>query len=294
METGDTFTLAISNGIWVENGYELLNSFTSALSAYYNASAENLDFAGDAEGSRETINSWVAESTMDKILDLIPSGMLSADTRVVLTNAVYFKASWQHPFDGHATSEGRFFLPDSSTAVVPMMTNTEHYRYASTEEWSAVTLDYAGGDASMLIILPSGDMEDFEENFSSETLDSVQSALLNRNVHLTMPRFEFTQSMLLSDILISLGMESAFGPDANFAGITGSPDLYISEVLHKAYVKVDEEGTEAAAATAVVMNMLCMPEPPVELNINRPFIFMVKDNLTGSIVFMGRVTDPTA
>ncbi len=293
MERGDPFTLAISNGLWVQNGYELLNSFVTAVTGYYSASVENLDFAGDAEGSREVINSWVAESTMDKILDLIPRGVLGADTRVVLTNAVYFKASWRHPFDAHATSDGRFILPNGSAVVVPMMTNTEHYGYAFTEEWSAVALDYAGGDAGMLIIMPSGDMEEFQEDFNAETLDAIGTSMTSRNVHLTMPGFEFTRSMPLGAILISLGMESAFGPDANFSGFTGNPDLYISEVLHKAFVKVDEEGTEAAAATAVVMNMLSMPETPIEMNINRPFIFIIQDNPTGSIVFMGRMMDPT-
>lgn len=293
MSTGDPFTLAISNGLWVENGYELLTDFVSAVTEYYGASVENLDFRGDSEGSREIINSRVAESTMDKILDLIPPGVLGADTRVVLTNAVYFKASWSHPFDKHATSEGRFILSDNSTVVVPMMTNTEHYRYASTDDWSAVNLDYSGGDASMLIILPQGDMREFQEGFDSELLQEVRSSLSTHNVQLTMPGFEFTRSMPLSEILASMGMESAFGANANFSGFTGNPDLYISEILHKAYVKVDEEGTEAAAATAIVMNMLSMPEPPIEMDINRPFVFIIQDNLTGSIVFMGRVMNPS-
>jgi serpin B len=293
MVTGDPFTMAISNGLWVQEGYEILENFVSSASGSYGAPAKNLDFSGDAEGSREIINTWVAENTMNRILNLLPAGVLSADTRVVLTNAVYFKASWRYPFNENATSDGRFILEDDSAVVVPMMTNTEHYTYACTDEWSAVSLDYAGGDASMLVILPSGSMEEFQEQFDTDLLQNIRGSLTSRNVQLSMPRFEFTRSMLLSQILSTLGMESAFGSSADFSGITGNLDLYISEVLHKAYIKVDENGTEAAAATAIMMSLVSMPEEPVEININKPFVFIIQNNHTGSIVFMGRMMNPT-
>ncbi|MCD4706239.1 MAG: serpin family protein [Candidatus Sabulitectum sp.] len=293
-ESGEPFTLAISNGLWVQNGFKLLDEFVAEVTRYYSASVENLDFSNDAEGSREIINDWVAESTMDKILNLIPSGVLGADTRVVLTNAVYFKASWRHPFNEHATSDSRFILTDGSAVSVPTMTQTEHFNYASTEGCSAVELGYTGGNSSMLIILPDGDMQEFQHNFNADMLETIRGGLSSRNVHLSMPRFEFTKSIGLSDILSSLGMESAFGSYADFSGFTGNRDLYISEVLHKAFVKVDEEGTEAAAATAVVMNLLCMPETPLEMTINRPFVFIILDRTTGSIIFIGRVMDPSA
>lgn len=292
-ESGEPFTLAISNGLWVQNGFELLDHFVTEITRYYSASVENLDFSNDAEGSREIINDWVAESTMDKILNLIPSGALGADTRVVLTNAVYFKASWRHPFNEHATADSRFMLTDGSAVSVPMMTQTEHFDYVSTEGCSAVELGYAGGSASMLIILPDGDMQEFQHNFNADMLETIRRGLSSRNIHLSMPRFEFSESIGLSDILSSLGMESAFGSNADFSGFTGNRDLYISEVLHKAFVKVDEEGTEAAAATAVIMNLLCMPETPLEMNIDRPFVFLILDRTTGSIIFMGRVMDPS-
>lgn len=292
-ESGEPFSMVVANGIWVQNGFTLLNSFVSAVTEYYSAGVQNLDFTDDPEGSREIINSWVAENTMQKILDLIPRGALEADTRLVLTNAVYFKASWQHPFNELATTDGRFLLPCQSPMMVPMMNQTEFFDYASSEEWQAVSMAYAGGDASMLIILPLN-MDDFLESFDSEMLASVQRRMSRVNVDLTMPRFEFTRSMPLSDILVSMGMETAFGGGANFQAITGGPDLNISEVLHKAYVKVDEEGTEAAAATAVVMNITAMPATPVEMNVNRPFVFIIQDSTTGSIIFMGRVTDPSS
>lgn len=292
MENEGTCILTISNRLWVQSGYEMLNSFTSALRAYYNASAENLDFAADGEGSTKTINSWVAESTRGEIVDMIPSGMLGVDTRVLLTNATYFSGSWRYPFEKNQTSDGRFLLTDSTSVTVSMMTNTELYSYGTGEGWSAVSLFYAGGSASMLIILPSGSMEEFQENFTPETLINVQSSMLSRYVDLTLPQFEFARSIPLSDILISLGLESIFSSDANFSGFTGSSDLYVSEVLHKTYVRVDEAGT-AADTAAVVISKVLMRVPPIEMNINRPFIFIIKDYLTGSILFMGRVMDPS-
>ncbi|MCK5130859.1 MAG: serpin family protein [Candidatus Sabulitectum sp.] len=293
VESGEPFTLSISNGLWVQDGFSLLDEYVAEVTRYYSASVRNLDFSNDTEGSREIINDWVSESTMDKILNLIPRGVLSADTRVVLTNAVYFKASWRHPFDEHATSRENFSLTDGSVISVPMMTQTEHFNYASTDGCSAVELYYAGGNASMLILLPGGDIQEFQQSFDADMLETIRTSLSSANVHLSMPRFEFTRSIGLSDILSSLGMESAFGSGADFRGFTGNLDLFISDVLHKAYVKVDEKGTEAAAATAMVMSLTAMPERPVEMNINRPFLFLILDRTTGSIVFMGRIMDPS-
>ena len=293
-ESGDGFTLAVSNGLWVQNGYSLLDQYTAAVTSAYEASVENLDFAGDSEGSRNTINSWVSQNTMNRIMNLIPPGVLSADTRLVLTNAVYFKASWIHSFDEYATSEGRFTLADGSVVVVPMMRQTEFFSYGSSNNWSAVSMGYAGGSANMLIILPEGDINEFQEGFDSSMLERIRESLSRQNVQLSMPKFEFTQSMPLSEILIALGMEPAFGQDADFSGITGNRELFITEVMHKAFVKVDETGTEAAAATGVVMAMECIPPTPVEMHINRPFIFLIQDESTGSIVFMGRVMNPAS
>lgn len=293
-ESGDPFTLSISNGLWVQNGFTLLDEYVAEVTRYYSAEVRNLDFVNDTEGSRETINEWVAESTLNKILNLIPQGVLKEDTRVVLTNAVYFKASWRNQFDEHFTNDARFLLADDSAIEVPMMSQTDYFNYASAEGCSAIELAYAAGNASMLIILPDGDIQEFQQDFNADKLDTIRRGLSSCNVSLSMPKFEFTRSLQLSQILRTLGMESAFGSGADFSGFTGSPDLFISEVLHKAFVKVDEEGTEAAAATAVVMNLTAMPAQPVEMNINRPFMFFILDRETGSIVFMGRVMDPSA
>lgn len=293
-ESGDPFALSISNGLWVQNGFNLLDDYVAEVTRYYSAAVRNLDFIDDSEHSREIINDWVAESTMNRILDLIPPGVLKEDTRVVLTNAVYFKASWRRPFNEHATSDAPFTLIDGSEIDVQMMKQIEHFNFVSTEGCSAVELDYAAGNASMLILLPDGDIREFQQDFDADMLETIRRRLSSCNVSLSMPKFEFSRSMQLSQILKTLGMESAFGSGADFSGFTGSPDLFISEVLHKAFVKVDEEGTEAAAATAVIMGLTAMPVQPVEMNINRPFMFFILDGETGSIVFMGRVMDPSA
>ncbi len=292
-ESGDPFTLSISNGLWVQDGFNLLDEYVAEVTMYFSAAVRNLDFINDPDGSRETINGWVAESTLDRIQNLIPRGVLNDDTRVVLTNAVYFKASWMKPFHEFSTSDAQFFLSNGSTIDVPMMNQTDYFRYVSTEGCSAVELDYAAGNASMLILLPDGDIEEFQQNFDAGILETIRERLSSIRVSISMPKFEFSQSMQLSQILRTLGMESAFGSGADFSGFTGSPDLFISEVLHKAFVKVDETGTEAAAATAVVMGITAIPEQPVEMNINRPFLFFILDRESGSIVFMGRIMNPS-
>ncbi|NOQ21577.1 MAG: serpin family protein [Candidatus Aegiribacteria sp.] len=293
-ESGAPFTLAISNGLWVQDGFGLLDEYVAEVTGYYGAAVRNLDFMNDPEGSRETINEWVAESTLNRILNLIPSDLLKEDTRVVLTNAVYFKASWRKPFDERSTEDAPFVLPDGSTIDVPMMNQTDFLNYVATEGCKAVELDYAAGNASMLILLPDGDMEEFQQEFNADMLEMIRGRLSSCNVSLSMPRFEFSRSMQLSQMLRTLGMESAFTTGADFSGFTGSPDLFISEVLHKAFVKVDEAGTEAAAATAVVMWLTAIPEQPVRMNIDRPFMFFILDRESGSIVFMGRIMNPSA
>ena len=292
-ESGDPFTLSISNGLWVQDGFTLLDEYVDEVTEYYSAEVRNLDFIDDCDNSRETINNWVAQSTMDRIQNLIPPGVLNDETRVVLTNAVYFKAAWLKPFDERSTSDKQFFPGDGSAIEVPMMSQTEYFRFVSTEGCSAVELDYAAGNASMLILLPDGDIEEFQQNIDAALLETIRGRLASVRVSLSIPKFEFSRSLQLSQILKTLGMESAFRSGADFSGITGSPDLFISDVLHKAFVKVDEAGTEAAAATAVVMGLTAIPEEPVEMNINRPFLFFILDRDSGSIVFMGRIMDPS-
>jgi serpin B len=293
-QSGEPFTLAITNGLWVQDGFSLLSDFVARAESNFDAAVRNLDFRGDLEGSRTTINDWVAEKTAERILNLLPQGVINPDTRVVLTNAVYFKANWQSPFEESLTRDGSFSLEDRSSVTVPMMQQTEFFKYVSAEGCSAIEMDYFGGTASMLILLPDGSLEDFEENLDADFINNIRVRMTSQNVALSMPRFEFTRSMSLNQMLIDMGMPTPFSTEADFSGFTGAPDLFISAVVHKAFVKVDESGTEAAAATAVVMAIQCIPPTPVEMNIDHPFLFLIMDKQTGSILFMGRVMDPSS
>ena len=294
IRSGEAFQLSVSNGLWVNSGFQLLDSYIREVEEFYGAGVRDLDLSQDPEGSREVINDWVAEKTMQKILDLIPPGVLNADTRLVITNAVYFKASWAKPFDEAATSDADFHLSDGSIVTVPMMTQTDFFSYVETEGCSAVELGYAGGGTSMLLLLPNDDIEVFQENLTADMLQTIRSRMSSVNVRLTMPRFSFTRSLQLGRKLQDMGMTDAFSSAADFSGITGGRDLFISEVVHKAFVKVDEAGTEAAAATAVMMSITAMPGETLEFTADRPFIFMILNRETGTVLFMGRVMDPSA
>ena len=295
--TGDPLTLEVANALWAQEDFSLLADYVDLVRARYDAEARNLDFVGDPEGARQTINTWVEEKTRDRILDLLPRGSVDAMTRLVITNAVYFKGSWCDPFSESATSDGSFTTAEGSEVTVPMMHQTEDYPYAEIHGCRAVELPYADNQSSMLVMLPDGDLGEFEQTLTEQRLSDITASLTSREVELTMPSFEFTSSFSLSDVLKAMGMTRAFAPgEADFSGMTGSRDLYISAVIHKAFVKVDEEGTEAAAATAVVMALTsARPEPePVVLTLDRPFLFLIRDRITGSILFMGRVADPSA
>jgi len=254
-----------------------------------------LDFASALEESRVTINNWVSEQTEGRIEDLIPQGALDPLTVLVLTNAIYFNAAWAEPFEEKLTEEGTFHLLDGGEVTVPMMRQTKSFGYAEGEGYQAVELPYDGWELSMVILLPqAGEFESFEGALDAGRVDGIVDDLVHRQVALTMPKFEFESGFSLKDALAALGMPDAFTGAADFSGMTGERDLFISEVLHKAFVSVDEAGTEAAAATAVVMTKMGMPEEPVEVSMDRPFIFLIRDVETGAILFVGRVIDPSA
>jgi serpin B len=292
----EPLVLEIANALWVDENFRLLTSYTDLVETEYGAVAENVDFMGDPDGARLAINGWVAEKTRDRIRDLLGPGVITGDTRVVLTNAVYFKGSWLHQFDGHATFDADFHLAGGSSVSVPFMHETEAFAYGTGYGCTAVSLPYGDGMSSMIVMLPDGDLNEFEASLDGGRLDAIRDGLWRTRVALAMPSFEFTSSFGLKETLESMGMTDAFSQGAaDFSGFTGSPDLCISAVIHKAFVKVDETGTEAAAATAVVMMITsAAPEPePVRVNLDRPFVFVIVDDLTGSILFMGRVADPS-
>lgn len=293
---GGGFRLNIANAIWGQTGYQFLPEFLDTLAESYGAGLRLLDFASDPEEARLTINNWVSDQTEGRIKDLIPPGLIHALTRLVLTNAIYFNAAWAEPFEVESTVDGPFTLLDGGQVTVPMMQGTESLGYAEGPGYQAVELPYDGRELSMVILLPeAGGFETFEGGLDAGQVESIVHDLTYRQVALTMPRFEFESEFDLAETLAALGMPVAFSGDADFSGMDGGRNLFISEVVHKAFVSVDEAGTEAAAATAVVMEvMAALPEEPVEVIIDHPFIFFIRDIETGAILFIGRVVDPAA
>jgi serpin B len=288
------FRLNIANAIWGQEGYEFLDEFLDILAENYGAGLRLLDYAGDPEGSRQIINDWVSDQTEGKIKDLIPPGVIDAMTRLVLANAIYFKAGWMHKFEEGDTTDGAFNLLDGSQVQVPMMRQDESFQYTQGSGFQAIELPYAGNEMAMIIILPeSGEFTSFEGSLSAEVLDQVITDLEMTSLTLTMPKFEFESEFGLSKTLKEMGMPSAFGADADFSGMDGTRDLYIQDVIHKAFIAVDETGTEAAAATAVIVAEMGIMLPEVEMTIDSPFIFAIRDLQTGSILFLGRVMDPS-
>ncbi len=290
---GEGFRLHIVNAIWGQKDYEFLSEFLDLLAENYGAGLRILDFMKAPEQSRITINKWVSDQTEERIKDLIPKGVIDELTRLVLTNAIYFNAAWQYPFEEDDTSNGAFHLLNGDKITVPMMRQTESFGYAEGDGYQVVELPYDGRELSMLVLLPqTGQFELFEESLNAQRVDDIVKNLNTREVVLTMPKFEFESSFGLKKTLTAMGMPVAFSASADFSGMTGNPDLFIGEVLHKAFVSVDEAGTEAAAATAVVMELTAMPGEPVEVTIDRPFIFLIRDIESGTSLFVGRVVNP--
>jgi serpin B len=289
------FQLNVANALWGQAGYPFLPEFLDLLGRNYGAGLRLLDFAADAEAARLTINDWVAEQTEDRIQDLIPPGVLGAATRLVLTNAIYFNAAWAQPFEASATQDEAFHLLDGGQVTVPMMHQTESFGYLAGDGYQAVELPYEGHELSMVILLPDeGGFEAFEAGLDAAQVEAILQETSDRQVALALPRFEFEAQFSLADTLGAMGMPDAFSDQANFSGMTGTRDLFISAVIHKAFVAVDEEGTEAAAATAVVMVEGAMPAEPLEVRVDRPFLFLIRDIQTGTVLFLGRVMDPAA
>jgi len=289
------FRLNIVNAIWGQKDYEFLINFLDILAENYGAGLRILDFMAEPEESRVTINDWVSNQTEGRIEDLIPQGAIDELTRLVLTNAIYFNAAWEYPFNATMTADGPFYLLDGGQVTVPMMKQTKLLGYAEGEGYQAVELPYEDVPLSMVILLPaSGSFEAFEQGLQAQQVSDIIDGRQFREVDLSMPKFEFDSEFSLKDILTGMGMPVAFSGDADFSGMTGNRELSIGDVIHKAFVSADEAGTEAAAATAVTMPTSGPPEPPAEVTIDRPFIFLIRDIKTGAIIFVGRVLNPAA
>jgi serpin B len=280
---GQDYTLTTANRIFAQRGLKLLPDFVKT------APVEQLDFATAAEAARLHINDWVSSKTQQHIKELVPQGMMDSATRLVLANAIYFKSKWAHGFDKKSTQPMPFHLGPDKTVDVPMMTQALMARYRDSELGQQVELPYQGGDLSMVIFVPKQELRDAK--LDRRLFDGSMSSMTEQEVHVWLPRFKLTNSLELSEPLRALGMNDAFTRAADFSGIDGRRDLSISAVVHKAFVDVNEEGTEAAAATGVVIRATAAIRTP-ELRADKPFVFAIRDNRTGALLFMGRVTDP--
>jgi len=294
-EEVDGFRLNIANALWGQKDYSFLQDFLDLLQAYYGSGLNTLDFINEPEESRLAINQWASEQTEGRIEDIIPPGVIDAFTRLVLANAIYFNAHWQHQFSESATHDGVFHLLDGDNVNVPMMHQEEQFDYAEGDNYQAIRLPYLGNEFAMTVLLPvEGQFEDFDNSLDAQILKDITSKFESQRVALTLPRFQFESSFQLNQALSDMGMPNAFSGGADFSGMTGNTDLFIGSVLHKSFVAVDEEGTEAAAVTAVIMVLSAPPPATFNFTADRPFIFLIQDIETESILFMGRVLNPAA
>lgn len=286
-----TPTLNNANAVWGQQGFFILQAYLDTLAVNYGAGLHLVDFIDDTEGSRQTINSWVEGQTNNRIKDLIPKDGVTTDTRLVLTNAIWFKASWASQFHKNATINQSFINRDSSSSSVPFMQQMFAVPYAQAAGCQAVDIPYAGDNLSMLVIMPDpGTFDTFLASLTPTLLADITNHLTTKMIIFSMPKFTFTKASPLGSILQSLGMTDAFDQTrADLSGIDGRRDLFIGDVFHQAFIDVDEEGTEAAAATAIVIGTAGVPSSDLTLSIDHPFIFLIRDRQSGLILFMGKV-----
>ena len=287
-------TFNIANAVWAQKDFHFEQSFLDTLSANYNAGLKLVDF-NKPEDARALINLWVAAQTNNKIQELIPEGLLDQMTRMVLTNAIYFKGAWSNQFEEKDTEDGSFTLLDGSSKTVPFMHGNFTLSALVSDKIQAIRLPYEGGTNAMAAIMPLENFAEFEAQLTAADLEQLLNSLQSSSamVDLSMPKFQAESRFGLGEILAGLGMPDAFDAQkADFSGMTGKPDLMISSVLHQATIDVNEEGTEAAAATAVAMSLTSMPGQSYTIRLDKPFIYVIYETTTNTITFMGRVVNP--
>jgi serpin B len=293
------YELNAANALWAQKDYPFLKEYIDIIQQSYGGEITNLDFVGDTESSRKTINEYIEEKTNDKIKNLIPQGALSSLTRMVITNAIYFKGKWKLEFDKEDTRELDFYItPENSVKTDMMFMNPKEteFNYLETEEIQVIELPYQGGEVSMFVLLPKENIEKIESNLDSEKLREYKEGMKKTEIDgIYLPKFEFDTKYFMKETLISMGIDSAFFyGKADFSKMDGTKELVIDNVIHQAYVGVDEEGTEAAGATAVIIGITSIgPENEKIFMANRPFIFIIQENKTENILFVGRVSNPT-
>lgn len=291
---GKGFRLRVVNALWGQIGYSFEAPFLDTLALNYGAGMHIVDFQEEPQQSADLINGWVSDQTEGKIDKLVPVEALNPATVLVLTNAIYFNAAWRDPFETANTKDGPFALADGTSVTAPMMHGNPEMPYGEGAGWQAVALPYDGNELSMIVVLPEkGTLDAFEASLDAAKLGEIVGAMSEHQVDITMPKFKFEYELGLKKTLETMGMEIAFqsGP-ADFTGINSKGRPYIQDVLHKAFIGVNEAGTEAAAATAVIVGDESAPEP-ASIALDHPFLFLIRDDATGSLLFVGRVADPT-
>ena len=289
------FQLTVANRLWGQKDYGFLPDFTKTSKDFYRAGLEEVNFVTDAEAARQMINAWVEKQTKDKIKDLVPPGVLDDKTRLVLTNAIYFKAPWLQPFDAKATKPAPFHLLNGKTIDVPTMQMTRSFLFAAHESFTMLYLPYEGFNQSMIVLLPKkkDGLAELEKQLNAEALAKWMPKLSTHEVTVKLPKFKVTAEIKLNETLKQMGMKDAFVKGkADFSGMATGEKLYISAVLHKAFVDVNEAGTEAAASTAAVIGATSLP-PPATFTADHPFVYLIRDNASGSILFAGRLAEPS-
>lgn len=288
------FQLKVANSLWGQRDYPFRSEYLDLLATNYGAGLQVVDFKQNTEQARQAINDWIAQATEQKIKDIIPEGGLNAMSRLVLANAIYFNASWLTPFETEFTKDEAFNLLDGSQKTVPMMHKTDRYGYVDGDTFQLVELPYISQNLVMDVLVPDeGQLAVFEQSLDAERLKSIFEQIGSSEVELGLPRFKFEASTGLSSTLKAMGMQAAFDPNsADFSNLADTDELFLQDVLHKAYISVDEAGTEAAAATVVMVGATGAQLEPVKLTVDRPFLFLIRDTGTGAILFFGRVTNP--
>ncbi|HUA65534.1 MAG TPA: serpin family protein [Alphaproteobacteria bacterium] len=289
--------LAVANSLWPQTGFVLLPDYLALCKQNYGTAIMPVDFAEHTDAARNEINEWVSDRTNAKIPELIKPGMLNGGVRLVLVNAIYFKGDWQIPFNVRLTEDQPFHVSPDTSVKAPLMQQTDEFGYGEFPGVQVLEIPYADWDISMLVLLPRDvdGLTNLEAQLTPENLKSWTTGLPTQRVHVFLPKFTVRSQFLLADTLAAMGMPDAFdGNKADFSGMDGRRDLFISRVIHEAYVQVDEKGTEAAAATGVAMlGRAASPRQVPVFRADHPFLFLIRDNQTGSILFLGRMADPT-
>jgi serpin B len=288
------YQLSVANALWGQKGYKFLPNFLQLTKKYYGAGLQEVDFVGDTEGARKTINTWIEKETKDKIKDLLQPGVIDSLTRLVLTNAIYFKGDWERQFKKDFTQKDQFHIAADKKTDAMMMQDEGKFKYLDGGTFQALELPYKGKEVSMVVLLPKkiDGLAEFEKTLTAAKVADWLPKLREQEVLVALPKFKMTSEFSMKDTLSAMGIKQLFSANgADLSGMNGQRDLFVSAAIHKAYVDVNEEGTEAAAATAVVAKLAAAPVHPI-FRADHPFVFMIRDNHSGSILFLGRVANP--